>query len=217
MRIPPATQALLWAMGIAFLVQQAVGFIAVIPFELWPLGHFALGTDPHGGEMVYAGFRPWQLLTYGFLHGGMGHLFFNALALYQFGPAIEQAWGSRRFAAYFLLSVMGSGVLQLVVAALRPQDVYPVVGASGGLYAVLLAYAMLFPHHRMMLLIPPIPMSARTMVVVFGALSLLFGITGTVGGIAHFVHLGGLLVGWLLIRLWIMPKRPRPGGPSTYV
>jgi membrane associated rhomboid family serine protease len=213
MRIPPATQALLWALGIAFLLQQFVPGLAFAHLTLWPLGdHF----DPAGRS--FWPFRPWQLLTYGFLHGGLGHLFFNALALFQFGPAIEQAWGSRRFAIYFLASVVGSGVLQLVVAAAWPQNAAPVIGASGAVYAVLLAYAVLFPHHRMMLLIPPIPMSARTMVIVFGAISLLLGITGAQAGVAHFVHLGGLLVGWLLIQLWLKPRRPRPDrGPSTYV
>lgn len=213
MRIPPATQALLWALGLAFLLQQLAPEFAFAHLTLWPTGeHF----DPEGFR--FWPFRPWQLLTYGFLHGGMGHLFFNALALFQFGPAIEQAWGSRRFTIYFLASIVGSGLLQLVVAAIRPHDVHPVIGASGGIYAVLLAYGVLFPKHRMMLLIPPIPMTARTMVIVFGVASLLFGLTGTVGGIAHFVHLGGLLVGWLLIRFWLDPQAPRAdGGPSTYV
>lgn len=213
MRIPPATQALLWALGIAFLLQLLAPDFSFAHLTLWPLGeHF----DPSGYR--YWPFRPWQLLTYAFQHGGMGHLFFNALALFQFGPAIEQAWGSRRFAIYFLASAIGSGVLQLVVAMLRPQDAAPVIGASGAVYAVLLAYAVLFPHHRMMLLIPPIPMSARTMVIVFGAISLLMGLTGAQAGVAHFVHLGGLLVGWLLIRFWLKPRHPSAGpGPSTYV
>jgi len=215
MRIPPATQALLLALVIAFLLQKVVGIDATVPMMLWPLGSHAVQLM--SGEVAMVGFRPWQLLTYGFMHGGWMHLFFNAFALYQFGPPIEQAWGSRRFAAYFLLSIVGSGLLQLAVAALRPQDVYPVVGASGGLFAVLLAYAMLFPRNRMIVFPIPVAMSARTVVIAYGALSLLAGVTGTVGGIAHFVHLGGLLVGWLLIRFWIMPKRPRPGGPSTYV
>jgi membrane associated rhomboid family serine protease len=213
MRIPPATQALLWALGIAYLLQQLAPDFAFVNLTLWPLGEH---LDP-SGMYRFPPFRPWQLLTYGFLHGNLPHLFFNALALFQYGPAIEQAWGSRRFASYFLLSVIGSGVLQLLVVLLRPgEPAYPVLGASGGMYAVLLAYGVLFPHHRMMMLIPPIPMSARTMVIVFGAASLLFGLTGTVGGVAHFVHLGGLLVGWLLIRFWLGPKGPRRG-PSTYV
>jgi membrane associated rhomboid family serine protease len=202
MRIPPATQALLWALGIAFLLQNVLGDSA---------GWLALWPTPTGL------FRPWQLLTYGFLHGGMGHLFFNALALFQFGPSIEQAWGSRRFAIYFLASVAGSGLIQLIVALLLRGELHPVIGASGGIFAVLLAYAVLFPHQRLMLLIPPIPMRARTLVILYGIASLAFGLTGTVGGIAHFVHLGGIVVGWLLIRFWLMPKRGGPRPPSTYV
>jgi membrane associated rhomboid family serine protease len=112
--------------------------------------------------------------------------------------------------------VVGAGMLQLLVAALAPAgEARPVLGASGGMYAVLLAYGMLFPKHRLMLIFPPIPMSARTMVIVFGALSLLLGVTGAQAGVAHFVHLGGMLFGWLLIRHW--RRRPPQDGQSRLV
>jgi membrane associated rhomboid family serine protease len=91
-------------------------------------------------------------------------------------------------------------------------NAFPTVGASGGVFGLLLAYGMLFPHQRVMLLFPPIPMKARTLVFVYGAIELLLGITGTQSGIAHFAHLGGMLFGWLLIRNW--RGQPPFGGPG---
>jgi membrane associated rhomboid family serine protease len=214
MRIPPVTKALLWALGLTFVLQQLLGELATRQLLLWPLGEHFLGVDG-AGEAVTASFRPWQLLTYAFLHANLMHLFFNALALFQFGPAIEQAWGGRRYAIYLAVCVVGAGVLQLVVSALGPAgEAHPVLGASGGMYAILLAYGMLFPKHRMMLIFPPIPMSARTFVIVFGVASLVMGVTGTQQGVAHFVHLGGMLFGWLLIRFWLDPA---PRQPATFV
>lgn len=217
MRIPPVTLALLWTLGIAFALQSWVGGsiegqIALLPLSLWPLGEHPLGIGPDG-QMVVARFYPWQLLTYAFLHADLGHLFFNALGIVQFGMAVEKAWGSRRFAIYFLACVAGAGILQLAVAALRPAvDAHPVIGASGGVYALLLAFAVTFPQARMMLLIPPIPVRARTLVIVFGAISLAYGVSGSRDGIAHVVHLGGLVIGWLLIKVWKFgpPKSPPP-------
>lgn len=212
MRIPPVTLVVLVALAVGYFLQGRAGDIATVPFLLWPLGDHVLGVDASGREVV-AGFRPWQLLTYALLHGNFTHLLLNALALFQFGPAVEHAWGARRFAIYLLVCVVGAGLLQLLVAALAPAgEARPVLGASGGMYAVLLAYGMLFPRHRLMLIFPPIPMSARTMVIVFGAMSLLLGLTGAQAGVAHFVHLGGMLFGWLLIRHW-RTRTPRGGPP----
>jgi membrane associated rhomboid family serine protease len=194
MRIPPATQALLWALGLAFLAQNLAQEFAYLQLTLWPLPYF----------------RPWQLVSYIFLHGNFMHLFFNAFALYQFGAAIEQALGTRRFLVLFFTCGIGAGVLQLVVALLYPAGAAPVIGASGAVYGVLLAYGMLFPNQRLMLLFPPIPMKAKTMVVVFGGIELMLGLTGAQPGIAHFVHLGGMLFGWILIRYWQRNRTRRP-------
>ena len=197
MRIPPATQALLWALGLAFLAQNLMPDFAGEHLVLWPPSPL---------------FRPWQLVTYIFLHGGFAHLFFNGFALYQFGAAIEQSFGTKRFLVYFFACGVGAGVLQLRVALLYPAGAAPVIGASGAIYGVLLAYGMLFPDRRLMLLFPPIPMKAKTMVMVFGGIELLLGLTGAQPGIAHFVHLGGMLFGWLLIKYWTRdrPRRPPP-------
>ena len=202
--LPPVTKALLIANGLVFVLQMLLG-TALRPFELWPLDS---GNDPFGPT----GFLPWQLLTYGFMHGSIAHLLFNMLALAMFGAPLEHVWGNRRFLTYFLTCIVGAAVCQLLVGAwtmAQGGEAYPTVGASGGIFGLLLAYGMLFPQQRVMLLIPPIPMKARTLVIVYGAIELLLGVTGTQSTVAHFAHLGGMLFGWLLIRYW---RGPPPFG-----
>ncbi len=213
--LPPVTKALLIANGVVFLLQQMLGDATFASFMLWPLGDSGLDPYPPGQQ-----FMPWQLLTYGFLHGSFAHVLFNMLALLMFGAPLEYTWGNKRFLTYFLVCVAGAGVCQLVVASWTVSQgggAYPTVGASGGVFGLLLAYGMLFPNQRVMLLIPPIPMKARTLVIVYGAIELLLGATGIQPGVAHFAHLGGMLFGWLLIRYWRgqppfnrkSPPRPR--------
>lgn len=211
--LPIVTKALLIANVGVFLLQLLFGFPAFYPLMLWPLD---VGVAQPLAAMP-SSFLPWQLLSYGFLHGSLAHLLFNMLALVMFGAQLEFTWGDRRFLAYYLTCVLGAGLIQLVVATWAVSgggSAYPTVGASGGVFGLLLAYGMLFPHQRVMLLIPPIPMKARTLVVVFGVISLVLGVTGTAAGIAHFAHLGGMLFGWLLIRYWRgQPPFRRKGGP----
>jgi membrane associated rhomboid family serine protease len=215
MHLPPITRNLLWIMAIVFLLQQFLGN-ALMPFMLWPIGDFPIGIGSDGLP-ASIGFQPWQLLSYGFMHGGFGHLFFNCIALFQFGSRLEDVWGPKKYLTFFLVCVVGAGLCQLLFMAFLPQSAGPTIGASGGVYGLLLAYGMLFPRERVMLLIPPIPMSARTLVIVFGALSIVMGVTGTMGGVAHFAHLGGMLFGWFLIRYWagkppFQKKRKGPWG-----
>lgn len=194
--LPPVTKALLILNGVIFVLQLVLGNTPFWPFMLWPLG---------GAEAGGMSFLPWQLVTYGFLHGGAFHLLFNMLVLLMFGAPLEYTWGQKRFLTYFLVCVVGAGLCQLVVvswALAQGGGAFPTLGASGGVFGLLLAYGMLFPNQRVMLLIPPIPMKARTLVIVLGAIELLFGITGTRSGVAHFAHLGGMLFGWLLIQQW---------------
>jgi membrane associated rhomboid family serine protease len=199
--LPPVTKALLIANGLVFLLELFVGEPALSMFMLWPL--------QAGGDMVSSGvgFMPWQLLSYGFMHdtGNFAHLLFNMLALLMFGAPLEYTWGNRRFLAYYLVCVAGAGLCQLVVTtwmASQGAPVGPTLGASGGVFGLLLAYGLLFPNQRVMLLIPPIPMKARTLVIIYGAIELLLGFTGLQPGVAHFAHLGGMLFGWLLINYW---------------
>jgi membrane associated rhomboid family serine protease len=219
--LPPVTKVLLIVNALVFVLQSILGseafhpnvLAAAIfhPLMLWPLDMQGFSTFAVGAP----GFHPWQLLTYGFLHGNLAHLLFNMLALLMFGAPLEYTWGQRRFLTYFLVCVVGAGLCQLAVvtwALSHGGNAYPTVGASGGVFGLLLAYGMLFPHQRVMLLIPPIPMKARTLVFVYGAIELLLGITGTQSGVAHFAHLGGMFFGWLLIRNW--RGQPPFGGPS---
>ena len=208
-RLPPATRALLIANTAVFLLQflaessRLGGLLTYL--MLWPLGS--------GAEPGVPGFMPWQVLTYGFMHGDLPHLLFNMLALVMFGAQVEHVWGARRFFGYYVTCVVGAALCQLVVGAATMSmggEAYPTVGASGGVFGLLLAYGMLFPHQRVMLLIPPVPMKARTLVILYGVIELLLGVTGTMPGVAHFAHLGGMLFGWLLIRQW--RRRPPPGG-----
>ncbi|MCC4594354.1 rhomboid family intramembrane serine protease [Xanthomonas campestris pv. phormiicola] len=212
-RLPPVTQALLIGNVVVFLLQQLLGDDTFAPFMLWPISDFDAFSPGQN-------FQIWQLLTYGFLHGGFSHLLFNMLALYMFGGPLEQTWGNKRFLTYYLVCVAGAGLCQLLVGwwmVSNGGDPYPTLGASGGIFGLLLAFGMLFPNQRVMLLFPPIPMKARTFVIVFGALELIMGFTGWQPGVAHFAHLGGMLFGWLLIRYWRgqppfgkrKPPRPR--------
>ncbi len=199
--LPPVTKALLIANGLVFVLEYVLGEPAMAPFMLWPL---QAGGDAFSGGV---GFMPWQLLTYGFLHdpSNIAHLLFNMLALLMFGAPLEYTWGNRRFLAYYLVCVAGAGLCQLVVTswmAAQGAAVGATLGASGGVFGLLLAYGMLFPNQRVMLLIPPIPMKARTLVIIYGAIELLLGFTGLQPGVAHFAHLGGMLFGWLLINYW---------------
>ncbi|MDP1647765.1 MAG: rhomboid family intramembrane serine protease [Rubrivivax sp.] len=182
--IPPLTRALMLACTAIFFVQQVVFLSGA--FALWPL---ASGN-----------FMPWQMVTYAFLHGGIGHLFFNMLGLWMFGSELERLWGQQRYWHFLLAGVLTAAMAQLVITWLTGSRV-PTVGASGALYALLLAFGMLFPNRIIMPLFPPIPMKARTFVIIFGALELLLGLLD-VGGIAHFAHLGGMVGGFLMIRWW---------------
>ena len=191
--MPPVTLALVFANVAVFLLQLAVPGI-VVPFALWPLGSARIGG-------VSVGFEFWQLVTYAFLHGGILHLGFNMLALYMFGGPIEQVFGQRRYLIYYFVCVVSAAIAQLAVSALM-GTVYPSIGASGGVFGLLLAYAIYFPHARIMLLFPPIPMPARVFVVVFAILELILGVTGTQEGVAHFAHLGGMVGGYAMLRYW---------------
>jgi membrane associated rhomboid family serine protease len=190
--MPPVTQALLIAnVAVFFLDEMVFGQALRAWFALWP---------PTSGISNAPGFQLWQLVTYSFLHGSLPHIFFNMFGLYMFGSDIERLFGSRFYAGYYFASVLAAAVVHLVVTAWMGAPPIPTVGASGGLYGLLLAYGMYFPNRQLMLLIPPIPMRARTFVIVFAVIALVMGVTGTADGIAHFAHLGGMLGGWLMIQ-----------------
>jgi len=189
--IPTVIFAVLIINGLSFAVQQMPQFdqFLYLNFALWPLGS------------SFPSFMPWQLLTYGFLHGDLMHIAFNMFMLWMFGRELELIYGTRRFLTYYLTCVVGAGIVQLLVAAFQ-GGIYPTVGASGGVFGLLLLFGMTFPNRMIMLLFPPIPMKAKYMVVLFGVLELYLGLSGRTPGIANFAHLGGMLFGFVLIRRW---------------
>lgn len=202
-QITPVVRALLIANIAVFALQAISGELPLLSFMLWPLGQHVIGTA--GGMPVVEGFEPWQLVSYSFLHGNLPHLFFNMFALWMFGPALEMALRPRRFALYYFICTIGAGLVQLVVvtAALKQgEPPFPTVGASGGVFGILLGYGLLFPHNRMMLIFPPVEMAARNFVILYGLLELALGVFGTRSGVAHFAHLGGMAFGFLLLQYW---------------
>jgi membrane associated rhomboid family serine protease len=186
--VPPFVRTLILINVIVFLLQGLLGSVLIVWFALWP------------GSLANLVVTPWTLITYSFLHGGLMHLAFNMFALWMFGSDIERVWGPKRLALAWFLGVAIGALAQIVVGAGFGGGNVPIVGASAGVFAVLLAYAILFPDRRVMLLIPPIPMPARVFVGLYAALELFLGVTGTQSGVAHFAHLGGLAGGWIAWR-----------------
>jgi membrane associated rhomboid family serine protease len=193
--VPPATRALILINVGVFLLQQLAGNLLLGLFALWPFG------SPL--------FRPWQVLSYAFLHGGVIHILFNMFALFMFGRSLEIYWGGRRFVIFYLVCVLTAALTQLLVQVGAPAGSggAPVIGASGGIFGVLLGFAWYFPRQRIILLFPPIPMPAWLFVTAYGLLELFFGVSGIEPGVAHFAHLGGLAGGALCILYWRMRHR----------
>lgn len=193
----PIVRILLIANGLMFLAEMGAGGPLMQWFALWPPGLLA-PSDP-GAPTFY----PWQMFSYAFLHGGLMHLALNMYALWMFGSRLEAVWGPRRFAFYYFSCVLGAALTQTLVSEwslLSGTPAYPVVGASGGVFGLLLAYGLMFPNTQLMLLFPPIPIKAKWYALGYGVVELLAGVTGSMAGVAHFAHLGGMLAGWLLLR-----------------
>lgn len=153
-------------------------------------------------------FHFWQPLTHMFMHGSFTHILFNMYTLFIFGSAVENTIGSKKFLVFYLLTGLGAalmhtGVQYLQYAAGSASVLYvPTVGASGAIYGVLMAYAMLYPDSIMTLIFPPVSMKAKWFVLIFAVIEFLTGVGGTMDGIAHFAHLGGMVFGFILLRWW---------------
>ena len=197
--MPPVTKALLIANVAVFVLQQFANNLLVVWFALWPFG-----ANVMVGPGVWAGFLPWQLVTYSFLHSPdtPWHILFNMLGLYMFGSEVERVLGQRRYVKYYFISVLAAALAQLAMSALSAGPPIPTLGASGGVFGLLLAYGIFFPRRIVMLIFPPIPMPAWLFVIVYAAIELYLGVTGTQAGVAHFAHLGGMLGGYLMLRRW---------------
>lgn len=198
--LPPITrltQILLWVLTAGLALTLLAPDIMVRWFALWPLADDTLNSPT-------SGFLPWQLITYAVVNGSMFNLVFSGLALWMIGSLLEQVWGQARYLNYLLACTLGAGVGQLlflsfgILGASAPYA----YGLSGVIYGLLMAFALLFPNMKIMLLIPPIPVRAQTLVIVLGVLSLVFGYLDPSQSAAHLGALGGPLAGWLLIRYW---------------
>jgi len=196
--LPPITQALILINVAMYCLDEALGGLLSMYMGLWPL---------QSGN-----FMPWQVVSYAFLHGSLAHIFFNMMGLWMFGSELERIWGSRRYMEFLLASVLTAAATQLLMSYVAGWHNYT-VGASGGIYGLLLAFGMMFPNRTIMPLFPPIPMKAKYFVAIFGGVELFQGVTGTSSGVAHFAHLGGMLGGWLMLRYWRgqPPFKPRRG------
>jgi len=257
-RITPVVKNLLIINVLLFLATYVVG--SQLPFDLTrKLALFYPGSDH---------FRPYQFVTYMFMHGGWAHIFFNMYALWMFGAAIENDWGGKRFFVYYFFTGIGAAFLHIFVnfltldamisaftnspspwifklfvkmhsnyfnqivydfihqwsmspdnplyaaeALKNMQNVYghviniPTVGASGAVFGVLLAFGMMYPDTRLMLIIPPMPIKAKWLVIGYGVIALVLGVSQPGSSIAHFAHLGGMLFGFILIKYWIAQAR----------
>lgn len=177
--------------------------------------HFFLAED----------FRPWQLLTYMFMHGGWEHLFFNMFALWMFGRILEQVLGDKRFLIYYLICGISAGCVQEVAQLIQYYSMglssyelvqtshgtmamgsflnaWTTVGASGAVYGILLAFGYLFPEERMFVFPVPFPIKAKYFVVGYALIELTSALAQRGDGVAHCAHLGGMFFGWLLLRHW---------------
>ena len=178
-------------------------FIATLVNENFMVANFAMfyPASPF--------FKPWQILTHMFMHGGFWHIFFNMYSLLMFGSILERSLGTKKYLIFYFVTGLGVEWLQArvfiangIAQAYQQLLVTPTLGASGAIYGVLIGFAMLYPQARLTLIFPPIPMTAKWLVIIFAAIELFSGINGIQDGVAHFAHLGGMLFGWLLIRWW---------------
>ena len=218
--IPTITKNLLIINILAFLAYYVLRFRGIDLNDIFGL-HFFLASD----------FKLYQLFTYMFMHGGWDHLFFNMFALWMFGCVVERVWGPKKFLFYYILCGIGAGIIQEIsqyvslyyimsgqlpnigfftpfkqalsdVSLANSLNAWTTVGASGAIYAILLAFGMIFPEERIFIFPLPIPIKAKWFVIFYAAVEL-YAAMGTSGdNVAHFAHLGGMLFGFLLIRYW---------------
>jgi len=212
--LPPVTRNLLIANVVVFLLQlmlrDQTSLALTQHFALWPLGPDISGTTTDG-NVITAGFRVWQVVTYAFMHGSVTHILLNMFGLYMFGGTIERTFGARHFLIYYFVCAIVAAIAQLIVVHWFIPGFYPTLGASGALFGILLAFGMLYPHEKMMLIFLPVPMPAWLFVTGYAVVELLQGVIGSNAGIAHFAHLGGMLGGYVLIEYWRgrLPFKPK--------
>jgi len=192
------------------LIINVILFIATLVNENFMVGTFAMfyPASPF--------FRPWQVVTHMFMHGGFWHIFFNMYTLFIFGSVLERTIGSKKFLVFYFITGLGAAALHTGVewiqyssmaaaenvSGIRTLLMTPTLGASGAIYGILIGYAMLYPDSVLTLIFPPISLKAKWFALIFAAIELGTGVIGTSDGVAHFAHLGGMLFGWLLMYYW---------------
>jgi membrane associated rhomboid family serine protease len=189
----PVTLLLVLANVGVYLLQMDMPERMAMTYALWPVGSGLV--------------QPWQVLSYSFLHASATHLGFNMLALLMFGAEVEHELGSLKYLLYYFVCVLMAALVQQAVTIMHVSQAGYTVGASGGVFGLLLAFGMLFPKRKLIPLILPIPMPAWLFVTLYGAVELWLGVTQTLEGVAHFAHLGGMLGGWLLLQYWLPRRR----------
>lgn len=151
-------------------------------------------------------YRPWQLITHMFMHGGFFHIFFNMYSLFLFGSVLERYIGSKKFFVFYFLSGIGAMLLHLLTVYFTNDPIVmisvPMLGASGAIYGLFIGYGMMFPDSILTLIFPPISLKAKWMMLIFVGIELVIGIYDTSDGVAHFAHLGGALIGFLMMLFW---------------
>jgi membrane associated rhomboid family serine protease len=189
-----AVKALIAANAVVFVLQGVSNGRMEDLFALWPV-------QPIDGQSF---FHIWQIVTYAFLHstGNLTHLLFNMLGLWMFGAEIERYVGPRRLATCYFASVVTAGLTQIIVPPLLGSAPAPTIGASGGVFGLLLAYALMFPNRKVVPLIPPIPMPAWLFATLYAGVELFLGVTGSLSGVAHFAHLGGMIGSGFTVMQW---------------
>jgi rhomboid family protein len=197
-RITPTNRAIILANVGVFLLQLLLQQSSAL--DLFPL--YPLQTNL---------FRPWQLLTYAFMHGSWLHLFFNMFAVFMFGSQVERLFGAKRYLIYYLTCVVGAALMHLIVVYFaRDLPLAATVGASGAVFGLLLAFGMAYPRQQLIIFPIPVPIQAWLAVTLYGGMELFLGVTRTASGIAHFAHLGGMATGFVLIRYWQSQRRRPP-------
>lgn len=147
-------------------------------------------------------YKPWQLVTCMFMHGSIGHLFFNMYTLYLFGSVLENIWGTKKFLTFYFITGIGAGLFNILIQHLTGSFAL-MIGASGAIYGILMGYAMLYPDSILTLLFPPVSLKAKWFVLIFAGIELLLGLSNNpADNVAHFAHLGGLVFAFLLLMFW---------------